>query len=96
MIGTTLQIVGESLCEALDLEARLVREEIELAKRIEKGQTIEGTIVAIGPEVAFVDVGGVDGLVHVTEISRRRVAPDLTVSRRWQPTSWQRSRAALS
>jgi small subunit ribosomal protein S1 len=28
------------------------------AKRVEKGQTIEGTIVAIGPEVAFVDVGG--------------------------------------
>ena len=28
------------------------------AKRIEKGQTIEGTVVAIGQEVAFVDVGG--------------------------------------
>jgi small subunit ribosomal protein S1 len=28
------------------------------AKRIEKGQTIDGRIVAIGPEVAFVDVGG--------------------------------------
>src|SRR5436309_6995523 len=28
------------------------------AKRYEKGQTLEGTIVAIGPEVAFVDVGG--------------------------------------
>jgi small subunit ribosomal protein S1 len=28
------------------------------ARRFEKGQTIEGTIVAIGPEVAFVDVGG--------------------------------------
>ena len=28
------------------------------AKRIEKGQTLEGTIVMIGPEVAFVDVGG--------------------------------------
>ena len=28
------------------------------AKRIEKGQIIEGTVVAIGPEVAFVDVGG--------------------------------------
>src|SRR5687768_17427565 len=27
-------------------------------KRIERGQTIEGRIVAIGPEVAFVDVGG--------------------------------------
>src|SRR5918994_7920187 len=28
------------------------------AKRIEQGQTIEGTIVGIGPDVAFVDVGG--------------------------------------
>ena len=28
------------------------------AKRVEKGQTVEGTIVAIGPEVAFVNVGG--------------------------------------
>jgi small subunit ribosomal protein S1 len=28
------------------------------AKRVEQGQTIEGTIVAIGPEVAFVNVGG--------------------------------------
>jgi small subunit ribosomal protein S1 len=28
------------------------------AKRIEQGQTVEGTVVAIGPEVAFVDVGG--------------------------------------
>ena len=28
------------------------------AKRIEKGQTIEGTVVAIGPDVAFVNVGG--------------------------------------
>ena len=28
------------------------------AKRVERGQTVEGTIVAIGPEVAFVDVGG--------------------------------------
>ena len=28
------------------------------AKRIEKGQTVEGTIVAIGAEVAFVSVGG--------------------------------------
>src|SRR6202166_1410381 len=28
------------------------------AKRVERGQTVEGTIVAIGPEVAFVNVGG--------------------------------------
>ena len=30
----------------------------EKAKRYQKGQTLEGTIVAIGPEVAFIDVGG--------------------------------------
>ena len=28
------------------------------AKRVDRGQTVEGTIVAIGPEVAFIDVGG--------------------------------------
>src|SRR5215213_6901572 len=28
------------------------------ARRVEQGQTVEGTIVAIGPEVAFIDVGG--------------------------------------
>ncbi len=37
--------------------ARLFEASIQ-AKRVERGQTIEGTIVAIGDEVAFVDVGG--------------------------------------
>jgi len=39
------------------------------ARRIERGQTIEGTIVAIGPEVAFVDVGGKgEATVDVAEL----------------------------
>ena len=39
------------------------------AKRIEQGQTIEGTIVAIGPEVAFVDVGGKgEATIEVAEL----------------------------
>lgn len=39
------------------------------AKRIEKGQTIEGTIVAIGPAVAFVDVGGKgEAMIEVEEL----------------------------
>ena len=39
------------------------------AKRIDKGQTIEGTIVAIGPEVAFVDVGGKgEALIDIGEL----------------------------
>jgi small subunit ribosomal protein S1 len=38
-------------------------------KRIEKGQTLEGTIVAIGPEVAFVDVGGKgEAMIKVDEL----------------------------
>ena len=45
------------------------------AKRIEKGQTIEGTIVAIGAEVALVSVGGKSEAVdrrRRTEGRRRR------------------------
>jgi small subunit ribosomal protein S1 len=39
------------------------------AKRVEQGQTIEGTIVAIGPEVAFVDVGGKgEATIEVAEL----------------------------
>ena len=39
------------------------------AKRFEKGQTVEGTIVAIGPEVAFVDVGGKgEAMIDVAEL----------------------------
>src|SRR6187551_908385 len=39
------------------------------ARRVEKGQTIEGTIVAIGPDVAFVDVGGKgEAVIEVAEL----------------------------
>jgi small subunit ribosomal protein S1 len=39
------------------------------AKRVEKGQTIEGTIVAIGPEVAFVNVGGKgEAMIKIDEL----------------------------
>src|SRR5215203_254281 len=39
------------------------------AKRFERGQTIEGTIVAIGPEVAFIDVGGKgEASIEVSEL----------------------------
>jgi small subunit ribosomal protein S1 len=39
------------------------------AKRLENGQTIEGTVVAIGPEVAFVDVGGKgEATIEVAEL----------------------------
>jgi small subunit ribosomal protein S1 len=39
------------------------------ARRFEKGQTIEGTVVAIGPEVAFIDIGGKgEAVVDIDEL----------------------------
>jgi small subunit ribosomal protein S1 len=49
------------------------------AKRVEKGQTIEGTIVAIGPEVAFVNVGGKgEAMIEIDEL--KDAAGDLEVA----------------
>jgi small subunit ribosomal protein S1 len=49
------------------------------AKRVEKGQTVEGTIVAIGPDVAFVDVGGKgEAVVDIDEL--KDVEGDLEVA----------------
>src|SRR5207237_5739057 len=45
----------------------------ETRKAILPGAELEGTIKTITPFGAFVDLGGVDGLLHVSEMSRRRV-----------------------
>jgi ribosomal protein S1 len=43
------------------------------AKRVEKGQTIEGTLVGIGSEVAFVEVGGKgEAVIEIAETEKRR------------------------
>ena len=53
------------------------------AKRIEKGQTIEGTIVAIGPEVAFVDVGGKgEATIAIDELKDHEGALEVAVGDR--------------
>jgi len=55
------------------------------AKRIEQGQTIEGTIVAIGPEVAFVDVGGKgEATIDVDELKDADGDIDVSVGDRIQ------------
>jgi small subunit ribosomal protein S1 len=55
------------------------------AKRVEKGQTIEGTIVAIGPEVAFVNVGGKgEALIEVAELKNDEGALEVAVGDRIQ------------
>jgi small subunit ribosomal protein S1 len=55
------------------------------SKRIEQGQTIEGTIVAIGPEVAFVDVGGKgEATIDVAELKDQDGDIDVAVGGRIQ------------
>src|SRR6185295_5752046 len=52
-------------------------------KRLEKGQTIEGTIVAIGPEVAFVDVGGKgEAMIEIDELKDADGALEVAVGDR--------------
>ena len=55
------------------------------ARRVEKGQTLEGTIVAIGPEVAFVDVGGKgEATISIEELKDADGALDVKVGDRIQ------------
>ena len=57
------------------------------AKRVQQGQTIEGTIVAIGPEVAFVDVGGKgEATIELSELKDDEGALEVAVGDRIQAT----------
>ena len=57
------------------------------AKRVERGQTIEGTIVAIGPEVAFVDVGGKgEATIEIAELKDDEGQLEVAVGDRIQAT----------
>jgi small subunit ribosomal protein S1 len=45
-----------------------------ITEKLERGQVLEGTVKAIADFGAFVDLGGVDGLVHITDLSWGRVS----------------------
>src|SRR5437667_9342195 len=55
------------------------------AKHVAKGQTVEGTIVAIGPEVAFVNVGGKgEAVIEIAELKNDEGALEIAVGDRIQ------------
>jgi small subunit ribosomal protein S1 len=56
------------------LEEHLTEQRKEIVERLERGQVLEGTVKAIADFGAFVDLGGVDGLVHITDLSWGRVS----------------------
>jgi len=48
-------------------------QKIEIMKKLEKGQVLEGTVKNITSYGVFMDLGGVDGLLHITDISWGRI-----------------------
>jgi small subunit ribosomal protein S1 len=56
------------------LEERRAEERTSLVASLKEGQVIEGVVKNITDYGAFVDLGGVDGLLHVTDIAWRRVS----------------------
>ncbi len=56
------------------LEEQLAEQRDEIMSNLEKGLVLEGTVKAISDFGVFVDLGGVDGLVHITDLSWGRVS----------------------
>lgn len=55
------------------LEAEQEQKRTELIGKLEKGQVLEGTVKNITNYGVFVDLGGVDGLIHITDLSWGRI-----------------------
>ena len=55
------------------IEAELEAQKKEIISKLEKGQILEGTVKNITSYGVFVDLGGVDGLIHMTDLSWGRV-----------------------
>ena len=56
------------------IEAELEAQKKEIISKMEKGQIYEGTVKNITAYGVFVDLGGVDGLIHITDLSWGRVS----------------------
>ena len=56
------------------IEAELEAQKKEIIGRLEKGQVLEGTVKNITSYGVFIDLGGVDGLIHITDLSWGRVS----------------------
>ncbi|MDD5788410.1 MAG: 30S ribosomal protein S1 [Prevotella sp.] len=56
------------------IEAELEAQKKEIISKLEKGQILEGTVKNITSYGVFVDLGGVDGLIHITDLSWGRVS----------------------
>ncbi len=55
------------------IEAELEEQKAKIIEQLEKGQVLEGTVKNITSYGVFIDLGGVDGLIHITDLSWGRV-----------------------
>jgi small subunit ribosomal protein S1 len=55
------------------IEDELEQQKAEIIAKLEKGQILEGTVKNITSYGVFVDLGGVDGLIHITDLSWGRI-----------------------
>ena len=55
------------------IEAELEQQKMQIIGKLEKGQVLEGTVKNITGYGVFVDLGGVDGLIHITDLSWGRI-----------------------
>ncbi|HIU54603.1 MAG TPA: 30S ribosomal protein S1 [Candidatus Gallibacteroides avistercoris] len=63
------------------IEAELEQQKKDIIAKLEKGQVLEGTVKNITSYGVFIDLGGVDGLIHITDLSWGRVShPEEVVS----------------
>ena len=56
------------------IEAELEAQKKDIISKLEKGQVLEGTVKNITSYGVFIDLGGVDGLIHITDLSWGRVS----------------------
>jgi small subunit ribosomal protein S1 len=55
------------------IEDELEAQKVEIIAKLEKGQVLEGTVKNITSYGVFIDLGGVDGLIHITDLSWGRI-----------------------
>lgn len=81
VVGETMDVVAIEVRNKKDfvvsgrkyLEAQRALKEEEIYKTLQPGETVEGVVRRLADFGAFVDIGGVDGLVHLSELSWKRV-----------------------
>ena len=56
------------------IEAEIEAQKADIIAKLEKGQVLEGTVKNITSYGVFVDLGGVDGLIHITDLSWGRIS----------------------